>query len=380
MTATEEMAGTSATGASSASGNELLRVTDLVKHFPIKSGFFRHTVGQVRAVDGVSLSIRAGETLGVVGESGCGKTTLGRTIMKLIEPTSGEIVFDGVDVTTFKRKQMRAVRRDIQIVFQDPYASLNPRMTVRDIVAEPLRIHGLYRGGEGRRRVEELLRTVGLSPEHANRFPHEFSGGQRQRIGVARALALNPKMMVLDEPVSALDVSIQAQVVNLLDELQNQFGLTYMFIAHDLSVVRHVSDRVAVMYLGKVMEVGTREQIYGAPMHPYTQALLSAVPIESPTQRGKRSRIVLEGDVPSPANPPSGCRFRTRCWKAEQICAEQEPELVPRAGGQHPVACHFAEKLSPLDLAEQAMVRKAAYEAKRAAEKQTLESLPSAGS
>jgi peptide/nickel transport system ATP-binding protein/oligopeptide transport system ATP-binding protein len=333
------------------SGQEILRVEDLYKHFPIRAGIMKRTVGQIHAVDGVDLSIHAGETLGLVGESGCGKTTLSRTLIRLTDPTRGKIEFNGRDITHLSRRQLRDIRSEMQIVFQDPYASLNPRMTVRDIVGEPLVIHHRGRGKEGRARIDELLRVVGLSPEHANRFPHEFSGGQRQRIGVARALALNPQLIILDEPVSALDVSIRAQVVNLLESLQRDFGLTYIFVAHDLSVVRHVSDRVAVMYLGKVVEIGTKHDIYDRPSHPYTQALLSAVPIEEPGQRGKRARIVLEGDVPSPANPPSGCRFRTRCWKAQAICAEEEPELVDRGTG-HPTACHFAEVVKPLDVAE----------------------------
>jgi oligopeptide/dipeptide ABC transporter ATP-binding protein len=322
-------------------GEEILRVEGLVKHFPVKKGVVRKTVGQIRALDGVDFTLAAGETLGIVGESGCGKSTLARTVMRLIDPTAGRIIFRGKDITHSGRSQMRGVRREMQIIFQDPYASLDPRLTVREIVAEPLRVHGLYQG-DGRRRVHELLRTVGLSPEHGNRFPHEFSGGQRQRIGVARALALNPQMLVLDEPVSALDVSIQAQVINLLGQLQEELGLAYLFIAHDLSVVRHISHRVAVMYLGKIVEMGDKQDVYEEPCHPYTQALLSAAPTPDPARREERGRIVLKGDVPSPANPPSGCRFRTRCFKAEEICAKEEPALIVRAG-RHPDACHFSE-------------------------------------
>jgi len=322
--------------------NVLLRVDHLVKHFPITKGILvQKQVGAVRAVDDISFDIRRGETLGLVGESGCGKSTTGRTILQLYRPTSGHVYYEGIDLTTLKGSAMRTMRAKIQMIFQDPYASLNPRMTVGEIVGEPLVVHKVG-GTKGiNERVDQLLAQVGLNAAFANRYPHEFSGGQRQRIGVARALALNPDLIVCDEPISALDVSIQAQVVNLLEDLQDQLGLTYLFIAHDLSMVRHISDRVAVMYLGILVELADRAELYHNPLHPYTQALLSAVPIADPMAEEKRARIILEGDVPSPANPPSGCRFRTRCPIAQPLCAEEKPawrELRP----DHFAACHFA--------------------------------------
>ncbi|WP_025616678.1 ABC transporter ATP-binding protein [Salinispora cortesiana] len=323
----------------------VLEARDLVKHFPLTQGIlFKRQIGAVRAVDGINLQLHRGETLGIVGESGCGKSTLARMLVGLETPTSGDLFVQGRNMAKVSGTERRRGRRNIQLVMQDPYTSLNPRMTVGDIIGEPFEVHPeVLEKPKRRARVQELLDLVGLNPDHINRYPHQFSGGQRQRIGIARALALNPEIILCDEPVSALDVSIQAQVMNLLEKLQDELGLSYIFIAHDLSVVRHIADRVAVMYLGRVVETGTEDQIYENPTHPYTQALLSAVPVPDPKLRGLRDQIVLTGDVPSPANPPSGCRFRTRCWKAQEICAQRAPELAARQGSAHPSACHFAE-------------------------------------
>jgi oligopeptide transport system ATP-binding protein len=321
----------------------LLEVRDLKKHFPIRTGILKRTTGYVYAVDGVSFDVQKGETLGLVGESGGGKSTVGRTLLRLTPATGGTVAFEGIDVMSATRGDMQRLRRDMQIVFQDPYASLNPRMRVRDIVGESLTIHDVGTKDERKKRVAELLDIVGLDPEHADRYPHEFSGGQRQRIGIARALALNPKLIILDEPVSALDVSIRAQVLNLLEDLQNEFDLTYLFVSHDLSVVKHISDRVAVLYLGKIVEISDSAVLYDQPQHPYTEALLSAVPIPDPHTERSRRRIVLEGDVPSPANPPSGCVFHPRCPRAQEICTKEMPALASTgdAGERHEVACYF---------------------------------------
>ena len=323
-----------------------IKVRDLKKHFPILRGVFRRQVGAVKAVDGVSFDIYKGETLGLVGESGCGKSTTGRSILQLLTPTSGEVEFKGQDLTSLGQNDLRKARRHMQMIFQDPYASLNPRMTVGNIISEPLEIHNIGDGDSRKERVKELLKTVGLNPYFINRYPHEFSGGQRQRIGVARALATNPDFIVADEPISALDVSIQAQVVNLLDDLKEELGLTYLFIAHDLSMIRYISDRVAVMYLGKVVELSEKDQVFDHSLHPYTQALLSAIPIPDPEKEEKRQRLILEGGVPSPANPPSGCRFHPRCSYATDICSETDPEFrdLNPSGTAHWVACHHAEQ------------------------------------
>ncbi|MGP6156507.1 MAG: ABC transporter ATP-binding protein [Vulcanimicrobiaceae bacterium] len=323
---------------------ELLVVRDLYKYFPIHAGILSRHVGDVKAVDGIDFAIRNGETLGLVGESGSGKTTAGRVVLRLLPATKGEVLFEGRNVGELGREEVRKLRKEMQIIFQDPYASLNPRMTVGDIVAEPLLIHGLAKGKEAEARVRELLRLVGLQPYHANRYPHEFSGGQRQRIGIARALAVSPKFIVADEPVSALDVSIQAQVINLLQDLQSQFGLTYLFIAHDLSVVRHISIRVAVMYVGKIVEIADRNELYENPLHPYTQALLSAIPIPDPSVEARRKRIILTGDVPSPVNPPSGCRFHTRCPLAFDRCRTEVPASLTYGSNHHVAACHWVEE------------------------------------
>jgi oligopeptide transport system ATP-binding protein len=322
-------------------GDDMLVVRNLVKYFPIRRGVLQRVVGQVQAVDGVSFSVRRGETLGLVGESGCGKSTTGKAILQLDRPTSGEVLLDNEDLVKLKGEDLRLMRRKMQIIFQDPYASLNPRMNVGQIIGEPLEVHGVAKGKEKEERVKELLRVVGLNPQFMTRFPHEFSGGQRQRIGIARALALNPSFIVCDEPIAALDVSIQAQVVNLLKDLQHKFGLTYLFIAHDLSMVRHISDRVAVMYLGRIVEIADWRAIYDDPKHPYTQSLLSAIPIPDPVIEAKRQRIILEGDVPSAANPPPGCRFSTRCPVRQERCYSDDPQLREVVPG-HWAACHFA--------------------------------------
>jgi oligopeptide transport system ATP-binding protein len=316
----------------------LLEVKSLKKYFPIKKGIFSKTVAHVKAVDGVDFYVKNGETLGLVGESGCGKSTTGRVILRLLEATEGTVIFQGKDIMTLGKEELQEMRRNMQIIFQDPYASLNPRMTVGDIIGEALDIHRIAKGRKREEKILELLNEVGLRPQHIRRYPHEFSGGQRQRIGIARALALYPRFIVCDEPVSALDVSIQAQIINLMEELQEKFGLTYLFIAHDLSVVKHISDRVAVMYLGKIVELADKDELYESPLHPYTRALLSAIPIPDPEL--KRQRILLEGDVPSPVDPPRGCRFHTRCREAQDICREQDPEFKD-VGDGHFVACHL---------------------------------------
>jgi oligopeptide transport system ATP-binding protein len=322
---------------------DLVVVRDLRKYFPITAGILQRHVADVRAVDGIDFEIRAGETLGLVGESGSGKTTAGRVILRLADATGGSVTFDGRELTGLSRGELRPLRKEMQIIFQDPYASLNPRMTVGSIIREPLEIHDIAHGAKAEERVQELLRLVGLQPQHANRYPHEFSGGQRQRVGVARALAVGPKFIVADEPVSALDVSIQAQVINLLQDLQQQFGLTYLFIAHDPSVVRHISNRVAVMYVGKIVEIADRDRLYDNPLHPYTQALLSAIPIPDPDVERRRKRIILSGDIPSPVNPPSGCRFHTRCPVAFERCRVEVPAFTEYEPG-HRAACHWVEE------------------------------------